>query len=413
MNKNNLQHHTLVIRSYLAVICLLGMVCGFLFSRAALSLSMMVFGANALLFVHPRHWFSQKWWLVSVILVGLYALSYFWSDNIQFWQERTQVKLPLLLLPLAFAFTPRLTARQLQLFTVLSACIMLGCAGYTMSFLIGNVQHYVEQYNISHVLPTIPKDHIRASLIATLFIIWYAARWKHLEGRAVKWFIGFTIVFLSLYLHVLAVKTGLLAWYLFVTGWALYIGLKKNKVLGIALVALLIGGGVLAVKYIPTLNQRLGYLNHTYIMFKKGERSGNYSDMGRLISYDIAWRLINENKAYGTGMGDVLDEMKHGYDRWYPQIPDHQRLVPHNQFMVVALGLGIPGLLLFFIWVFMPLRLLRRYKGSFFFFITWAVLLIPLMVEPMLEVQYGVFVYLFFLLLHRQALTWTAGVRQE
>ena len=126
--------------------------------------------------------------------------------------------------------------------------------------------------------------------------------------------------------------------------------------------------------------------------------------MGRLISYDIALKLTKENMAYGTGMGDVLDEMKKGYDRWYPQVLDHQRLVPHNQFMLVALGLGIVGLLVFCIWVCVPLGRLKQNREGFFFFITWLVLLIPLMVEPMLEVQYGVFVYLFFLLLHRHVL---------
>src|SRR5690606_21374449 len=243
-----------------------------------------------------------------------------WSSNIPFWEQRLQVKLPVILLLLAFSLMPRPSARQWQLFTVTTAIVMVGCAAYTLSFLIGNVQHYVEQYNISHVLPTIPGDHIRASLVATMFIIWYAYMWKRLQHKAAKWFIAFAIIFLSIYLHVLAVKTGLLAWYLFVLGWAVYIGLKRNKLVAVAIVALIISGGVLAVKYIPTLNQRLGYLNYTYIVFKEGERSGHYSDMGRLISYDIALRLTREHMVYGTGMGDVLDVMKQGYDRWYPQI---------------------------------------------------------------------------------------------
>jgi hypothetical protein len=79
-------------------------------------------------------------------------------------------------------------------------------------------------------------------------------------------------------------------------------------------------------------------------------------------------------------------------------------LLPHNQFLIVALGCGVPALLVFTLWVFMPLRQLRRNRASFFFLMVWLILFLQLAIEPVFEVQYGVFVYLFFLLLFRKQL---------
>jgi len=81
-------------------------------------------------------------------------------------------------------------------------------------------------------------------------------------------------------------------------------------------------------------------------------------------------------------------------------------LLPHNQFLIVALGCGLPAAILFTVWVLMPLLSLRRNRQSFFFFIVWLALLMQLMIEPVLEVQYGVWMYLFFLVLFLNELRW-------
>jgi O-antigen ligase len=92
------------------------------------------------------------------------------------------------------------------------------------------------------------------------------------------------------------------------------------------------------------------------------------------------------------------------YLHQHPEIAENGRLLPHNQFLTVALGCGIPTMVIFMAWVLWPLSRIGKNRQSFFFFIVWFLLLIQLMIEPALEVQYGVFIYLFFLLLHLQEL---------
>src|SRR6201995_254729 len=99
------------------------MLFGFLLSRAVLSVAMIAFVLNSVRDIHPRYWFRQKWLLLGFCWVGMYALSYFWSHNTGEWAERFQVKLPVLLLPIAFAFMPQLSAKQLQTFAIAAALL--------------------------------------------------------------------------------------------------------------------------------------------------------------------------------------------------------------------------------------------------------------------------------------------------
>jgi O-antigen ligase len=375
------------------------MFAGLLVSRVALTIGMIGLGVIALADINPKRWFKNKWWLAGCCFVAVYAVTYFWSKDIEFWGHHTEIKLPILLLPLSFAFLPQFTKRQYAVFTVSVAMMLLLGAVYSTSFLWGSLPYYLEEYRTAHVLPTlVENDYIRFSLSISLFICWSMYVWPELNGRLLKWFVGISVCLLILYLHILAAKSGLVAVYLFFVLWGLYLIISKKRKVGIAIIAGLILLMVLAYKYIPTFHERLGYIGFTYFMLQSGDKTGLYGDIGRIISYDIAIKLIKEHPLKGVGAGDMFNEMMQGYHKWYPNVKREEMLLPHNQFLTVSLACGIPGLLVFVVWVFAPLRELKKNRKSFFFMIVWLVLLFQLMIEPVLEIQFGVFVYLFFLL---------------
>jgi hypothetical protein len=400
-----------VLRSNLALFFIIAMVAGFFVSRAVLSISMILFGLNALIDVHPRRWLREKWWLLGVGWIALYAISWFWSNDYAYWNTRLQVKLPILLLPLAFAFTPAFNYLQQKLFTIALCLLLLIAAGYSMFFFVSDPEAYIQGYIFSHVLPTIPKnDHIRTSLAAAAGVTWMVYFYPQLRTTMMKWFVAVTIVILSIYLHVLAARTGLAAWYIFIACYTIYLALrKKTRALGVTLILFFCLAAAAAFTYIPTLRERVGYFRYTLIVLENEGLTGDYSDMGRFMSYDIGQKLIREHPAKGVGAGNILDTMKKGYDRWYPQVKEEQRLIPHNQFLTVGVACGIPALLLFAAWVFYPLFQVRRNRAGFFFTVVWCMMLVPLMVEPVLEIQFGVFVYLFFLLWQRHAMVHSAA----
>jgi len=401
--KEQLTGNKLLSKANIAFFIALCTLFGLFSARAVNSLGMFAFGVVALWGVHPKKWFKDTWWILGVLWVGYYAVSYFWSANNGNWHERIETKLPFLILPLAFTFLPALSKKQLRLYTVFAAILLWAGIIYTAIIYFHDPIYYQKQYSYSNILPVLMgNDHICFSITVTLYIIWSISFWQQLGSKILKWFIGISIAALVIYLHFLSAKTGLFALYLFFLAWGIYIAMKKNKTLGIGILA---GGALfvfIAFTYIPTFKLRTMYVFNTYREYKSGNVSVDFSDMGRMVSYDIATKLIKEHPLAGVGAGDILDEMKKGYDRWYPQVRDEQRLFPHNQFLTVGLGCGIPAMLLFAVWAFFPLFKFSHGKNGFFFFCSWLALMVPLMVEPFLEIQYGVFVYLFFLLWQRQ-----------
>lgn len=362
---------------------------------------MVVMGGYTLLGVHPRRWFEKKWWLLGLLWIAMYALSYFWSDDIPYWGQRLQVKLPILLLPLAFSFLPKFSIRQLQVFCIGVGLILLCGAAYSLSFFFGNMGGYAYSYGTAGMLPVPSDDYIRFSLMIALYVIWCLYIWPHFKDRGMKWFIAITAGILVVFLHILAARSGLVALYIFLTGWAVYAGLKRNKVFGITAVIVLFTSLYLAGTYVPTLSQRIGYFKYTVIQFREGHLTGIYSDMGRLMSYNIALDVIKDNPLKGVGAGDIYTVMQDGYHRFYPQDTDGRILVPHNQVLTVAVACGIPAALLFLWWILAPLSLVKRNRNGFFFLMVWIISIMQLMIEPAMEVQMGIFVYLFFLLWQR------------
>lgn len=375
------------------------MLAGFLLSRALLSASTIAFGINGLIGVHPRHWFRNKWWLLGVAWVGIYVVSGLWSDNIPQWNERVSVKLPVLLLPLSFSLLPAFSEKQLRMFTVGAAILFLGSVGYSIYFLVSDPGYYIEQYRFSKVMPTLAShDYIRYSLSISLFIIWCFFMVPILTNKPAKLFIYISLVILCVYLHVVAVKTGLLVFYLFVLLYAVYIVFKRKPFTGLAILLLIVLFAISAYKYVPTFEQKVDYFRYSWKVFEEGHFDSDYSDIGRLVSYDVTLKILPDHLWAGTGIGDMHDVMREGYNKYYPSVPAFQQLKPHNQFLVVALGCGLPALLLFLVWIFYPLKWVHRDRSGFFLFSTWFVMFVPLMVEPFLELQFGVYLYLFFLL---------------
>lgn len=398
VHKNSFPSSTILWKRRIALVCLLGMIGGLLCSRAAASICMMLFGIVALWGISPKQWLRERWWLLGLGWIVLYALSYFWSDDKGGWNEHLQVKLPFLLLPLSFALLPRFTAKDLRIYTWALATIMLAGALFSISFLWRDAGDIIEGYKYAHVLRTpMYNDHIAFSTAVAASIAWIAYFLPSISQRAERMALAVLAMLLAIYLHVLAAKTGLIAFYIFVFGLIIFLA-RKNLRQAALLFVLAAGCFALAYIALPTFRERIGYSYVTWRSYRMGERHGMYSDAGRLISYNIAAHSITAHPLGGVGAGDVLHEMKDGYARRYPQVPEAQQLWPHNQWLTCAMAAGIPAALLFTIWLVAPLRRIRRNREGAFFLMTWAMLLVPLMVDPFLEVQFGVAVFLIFLL---------------
>jgi hypothetical protein len=173
---------------------------------------------------------------------------------------------------------------------------------------------------------------------------------------------------------------------------------RKKVALGSSIIASFLLLLFIAYQNIPSFRLKIEYGLYSLNEYKKGNESAGYSDIGRLISYKMAGKIIQENPIMGVGAGDLRAAMKEKYQKFSPSTKPEQMIVPHNQAMVVCLVGGVFTLIVYLVWLFYPIAHVKRNRNGFYVFATWFALLICLMVEPMLEVQLGVFVYLFALL---------------
>lgn len=331
--------------------------------------------------------------------VGLYALSYFWSTDIPYWTERVQVKFPFILFPLAFCFLRPISNRQLQILSFGLMALAAGGCLYTLSFFFADPEKSISGYFYSQVLPTPAyKDHIRFSIFIAWIVIWSCFAFRKMDNSRQKAITAAAIIFFVLFLHLLAVRSGLLVLYTFLLLYIVYLFLRgKTHTASLILLSGIVSVSV-AYSYIPSFRSKIQYAVYSLNEYKQGNHSADFSDIGRLISYDLALRIIKEHPLLGVGAGDIREEMKQKYEIYSPATRPEQRIVPHNQLMEVTLAGGIVTLGAFLCWLLYPLRRLKKNRNSFYILATWFALFVAMMVEPMLEVQFGVFVYLFAML---------------
>lgn len=415
------QHSTLFTfwnkeaRDRLAILCCLGMIGGLLFSRALLSLSMFIMFLNALhpseIRAHFAAWRSNAFAVLSFAFFTMYLISGFWSDNMDFWQAAVTNKLPFAVLPFAFLSAPLYKVKYQRFLIMGTAVLQLIVVISSLTQLGLHADYYLDGYNFSRPLPTTKYgDHIRFSLSLVLSMVMFAyvlfERQEEPPPRWMKISLVFIAVLFILYVHILAAKTGLLCLYL---GAILYIGYrigKKSRLWAAVLAAAVLSLPFVAYKIIPTFRTKIDYVFYEIEKSKQDKRYDyTLSDAGRMITYDIGSKAIAAHPLTGVGAGDIMDEMRAGYKAYYPEVASDQQYGPINQFMFTALCIGIPLTLILAGMVFVPF--FSRARHRIYLSLSAWFMLVSIMVESMLEVQFGVFTYLFFLMF------WMSALRKE
>ncbi len=369
---------------------------GFLGSRAVLSIATLLLGLNALRGISPRKWLPKRGWWLMVAWVAAYALSVFWGGDMHEWGERVQVKLPFLVLPLAWAFPLTLKRAHWNALAGGLCLIFLSGVAWSLWKFLPDAAAVMEGYGRSGTLRTpVYNNHICFSAALAALLLFCVALWPRLVPAA-RIVCGICGAVFAAYLHLLAAKTGLVMLYLLVlfgVGRMLY---RRQWKTVLVLVLLAAGGVGGAYQFVPTFASRIGYMKYSFERYRTGETAGNYSDPARLYSYEVASGIIKERPLQGWGAGNVVSAMDAGYNRWQPQVATENRLVPHNQFLASAVAVGVPATALLFVWwVGFPLRL-RRSREGYWAAAGWAALSVLLFVDPAFEIQFGIAVFLLF-----------------
>jgi len=407
LSSSNYHNKQAYWQSLIGLSCLVLLALGFVASRALISIATVVIFLNAFwpanIAAVWQRFRSNMFGTWALLYLAIYLISFFWSDNKESWLQVIQLKIPFLLLPLGICSVPLEKPGFRKIFYISTVVISAATVLVSIGIFLSDWQQFVSNYKLSIPLPTTSSgDHIRFGLWLSFLVLLGFYFWHFEPGfKTNKWLkliVWGSIALFIIYIHILSAKTGLLVLYIILVGCGYYyFSQRVNRVVAWTLPLIL---GALAVtaayKLAPTFKTKIDYVILEVKHVQEGERLNyNLSDQGRLITYDIALGKMKTNGVLGTGAGDILDVMSEGYDEKYPEVPQELRFVPINQYLleVFAFGwiLGLVPLVLMSFTLFFD----RQHKGQFFIGLGALILIVSMMVEAMLQVQVGIFVYLF------------------
>ena len=339
-----------------------------------------------------------RWPFLLLLLYFVIVLISFWQTqgDFSYFFAKLRIKLPFLLLPLAFLGLPAFNKDLLhKMFYFLIAMMTF------LSLLIGvkyalNFAEYNELLRIGKSFP-VPGNHIRFSnllAIAIIASVYLIANLKLPSYKKSKTILVTSSIVMIAFIHVLSVKTGLLALYFALVAMLLWYMLKTKKYfLGIGMLASIIAMLILSVLFIPSLNQKFAYLRYDLQQYQLGE-GHLYGDSGRIVSIKAGWELFKSKPIFGVGAGNLRKATKEYYQKYHPEF---EIITPHNQFLYVLTSTGIVGFILFLM-AFFGLLFSHELRQNIFFIGFFAFSFILFMIEHSIENAVGVATFIFFLL---------------
>ncbi len=347
-----------------------------------------------------KKYFQSKELLILSLFFWIAFLSGVYSDDKSYWLNWVRIRIPFLVLPLAFAPLKKLDDKKLIL--ILYSFILTLLIS-TTAVLINYRLHYDainDSFTRGGTIP-MPYSHIRYTLMLafSFFCSIYLFEKKYfLFNKNEKWLQVTCAAFAFIALHVLLVRSGLLALYLGLAYIALR-GLTRRKkpVRSALIIALLIATPFIAFRSIPGLQNKLEYIRYDLEQYQKGDIN-EYSDAMRILSMKMGVELWQKNLWLGVGPGDLKIEMDKIYAADYPQISEANRRLPHNQFIWALATTGIVGFTLFLFAFFYPLIIMRHYR-HWLLLVLYIVIFSSFFTEDTFEEQIGAGFYIIFLLL--------------
>jgi O-antigen ligase len=372
--------------------------------RAPLSISMIAFICISFLHAdlkkHLLNFFSSPLlWSMSLLFL-LPLISGAWSSERQEWMNILRIKLPLLLLPLAFAGPFDFSEKQWQWIAYIFIVLVTAGTIWSIFHYSENIAAVHEGYLKAKTITTpLQNDHVRFSWmvsIASLLAGWLC--WKKKDQSKLIASILFIIsAWLIVFLHILAARTGLFSFYIIMLGVVGWLVFKKLKpAYGVGLLIILIALPLAAYFILPTFQNRVKYFLYDFEYFKKAHYLPGTNDAVRGISMNAGWRVMNGHPVTGVGFGDISSETHNWYAINYPQMIATDKIYPSSEWLIYGAGCGWLGFLLFTVIMLVPFFI--QVKNKLLWWLLNATAAFSFLFDIGLEVQYGIFLYSFIVL---------------
>ncbi len=334
-----------------------------------------------------RRWHTPLPWAALFFLMHVIGMA--WSTDIDFGLFDLQIKLPLLLLPALALVLPGLSrsARQavLTVHTFASAMAVLFCVMAALFRIVGGSALEPAQEIFSSAFsiflhPTYFALYLSLALAGWVLTPMHSA-WPAWLSRSV-------LLLLCVGVLLCGSKMG---WIVLVLLLPTALVLRWNdRSLRRTLLGLLMAFAAALVTLVSTSPYARDRVQEAWRVAVEGNADANAetSSAVRTITWSAAIRLFREAPLWGTGTGDIKNELVRVYDERGQQWAKERRLNAHSQFLQSAACLGVAGLFALLMMVLAPfLGPFRRDALTVVFVLICA---LNWSVESMLEVQAGV-----------------------
>ena len=389
-------------RSSIIFILLLAMMTALFLSRALLSAAIISFIVFS--FVHHDIKGQLRVFISTPLLWGmsllflLPLLSGLWSEDKEQWQDMIRVKLPLLALPLAFAAPFGLSKKQWEATALFLIALVTAATAWSMFQYAGNLAAVNESYLRAKIMVTpLENDHVRFSCLVTVALLLAVWLNRNRKRDILFWILTVISAWLIVFLHILAARTGLLAFYIVLTGLAgWFIFQKKKWATAPAILSFLILLPLAAWLSLPSFRNRVRYIRYDFSFFRHADYLPGSSDAVRVISLKAGWQIMNASPGTGVGFGDIDEKANEWYAMHYPSMLEKDKILPSSEWLMFGAGTGWPGFILFTGVMLIPF--LMRIKNKLAWCLLNIVVAFNFLFDIGLEVQFGVFIYSFIIL---------------
>ena len=392
------------------LLILLIIIFGFISSKALISIGIGLLILNLLASFKEHKFIFVKKSALAILAGVLFFLAFLlmspFAQNYEEALHQLWTKLPWLIIPFSIAALEKPEANFIDFFVAFLVLLINVSGLIVLINYYSNYSFYTEQIAIAKNIPT-PLNHIRYSLMVAFSgiasIYYFASNTTRISAYD-RIFFGFSSLFLFIFLHILSVRSGLIAYY----GAAFYlmvyfsVQLKKWWLIPIVLLILL-AMPYFAYHNVKSFHNKVDYMMYDFEQMRNHD-IGHNSDSRRLQSLQIGWALIKEKPFLGHGVGHVEHATAAYYEANFPEVEAYNRKVPHNQFVFSSVEMGIVGLLLLLLSLAIPIQSVGLFKDPLYLSLA-IIILLSCLVENTFESQVGMSFYLVFasLLLKRNA----------
>ena len=328
---------------------------------------------------------------LTILLSGLN------SDNTSQWLNFLRIKIPFLILPLAFCgytFFDRAFLNKLLLAFV--ACMLVSACCVMIRYAIRYDE--ITQSILSGSSIPVPFSHIRYTLLLVFSLFCLIWLWEE-RIIAMRSLLLIAALFFFIVIHVLSSRSGWLALYAgMLFYFFVYIYRSRRYLTGLAMLIALIGLPFLFYHLIPSFHNKIDYMRYTSSEIKSGHID-DMSDAMRISSWRVGVEIIHRHPWAGVGVGDLQKESKSVSHELFPLMKNEDdRKMPHNEFIWIWAAAGVFGFLAYCIAFMLPFALNIR-SGNWLFGILFLLFFSSFLTEPSIEEQIGSTFYLVFLLI--------------